>query len=250
MAVSETGVSTPEFPNIVTLLAEKFPGTPLAHSLYLWESVIFSLLVAGILSGIAFYANRHTKPIPGRLQGAVELLVGGIDDFVCGILGPAGRKFTPFIGTLFIYILFMNLFGLIPFLKSPTASWSTTAALAICVFVYVQYTALKELGLLGYIDHLMGNPRGVLAFSVIIPLFMLLLHLMTEFIKPLTLSLRLRSNVWGDDMLLATLAGFGISGIPLLFFSVLIVLISTIVQALVFSTLSTIYFALFLAHEE
>ena len=250
MAVSETGVSIPEFPNIVTILAKKFEGTPFSQSLYLWESLIFSLLVAGILTGIAFYASRNAKPIPGRLQSAVELLVGGMDDFICGILGPTGRRFTPFIGTLFIYILFMNLIGLIPFLKSPTADWSTTAALAICVFVYVQYTAFKELGILGYIDHLMGKPRGVMAFSVVLPLFMFAMHLMTELIKPLTLSLRLRSNVWGDDMLLATLANFGIPGIPLLFFSVLLVLIATTVQALVFSTLSTIYFALFLAHEE
>jgi len=248
--VSETGVSIPEFPNIVTILAKKFEGTPFSQSLYLWESLIFSLLVAGILTGIAFYASRNAKPIPGRLQSAVELLVGGMDDFICGILGPTGRRFTPFIGTLFIYILFMNLIGLIPFLKSPTADWSTTAALAICVFVYVQYTAFKELGILGYIDHLMGKPRGVMAFSVVLPLFMFAMHLMTELIKPLTLSLRLRSNVWGDDMLLATLANFGIPGIPLLFFSVLLVLIATTVQALVFSTLSTIYFALFLAHEE
>jgi len=250
VAVSETGVSIPEFPNIVTILAKKFEGTPFSQSLYLWESLIFSLLVAGILTGIAFYASRNAKPIPGRLQSAVELLVGGMDDFICGILGPTGRRFTPFIGTLFIYILFMNLIGLIPFLKSPTADWSTTAALAICVFVYVQYTAFKELGILGYIDHLMGKPRGVMAFSVVLPLFMFAMHLMTELIKPLTLSLRLRSNVWGDDMLLATLANFGIPGIPLLFFSVLLVLIATTVQALVFSTLSTIYFALFLAHEE
>ncbi|HOW36505.1 MAG TPA: F0F1 ATP synthase subunit A [Candidatus Omnitrophota bacterium] len=248
--MSETGVSIPEFPNIVTILAKKFEGTPFSQSLYLWESLIFSLLVAGILTGIAFYASRNAKPIPGRLQSAVELLVGGMDDFICGILGPTGRRFTPFIGTLFIYILFMNLIGLIPFLKSPTADWSTTAALAICVFVYVQYTAFKELGILGYIDHLMGKPRGVMAFSVVLPLFMFAMHLMTELIKPLTLSLRLRSNVWGDDMLLATLANFGIPGIPLLFFSVLLVLIATTVQALVFSTLSTIYFALFLAHEE
>lgn len=239
-----------EFPNVVTLLAEKFRGTAFAEQLYLWENVIFSLIIVCLLSTVAYLASRNAKAVPGRLQSAVEIIVGGMDDFVCGILGPNGRKFTPFIGTLFIYILFMNLMGLIPFLKSPTASWSTTAALAICVFLYVQYTALKELGFLGYVDHMMGKPRGALAFSVVFPLLMFGLHVVSELIKPLTLSLRLRSNIWGDDMLLAALAGFGIKGVPLLLFSMLLTIVAATVQALVFSTLSTIYFALFLAHDE
>jgi len=171
-----------------------------------------------------------------------------LDDFICGILGAKGRRYTPFIGTLFIYILFMNLFGIIPLMKSPTASWSTTLALAICVFVYVQYTAIRELGFLGYLDHLMGKPRGILAFSVFIPLMMLILHIVSELVRPISLSLRLRSNIWGDDLLLSVLSGFGLGGVPLLVFSSLLAILAAVVQAVVFSLLTTIYFALVLAH--
>jgi len=214
------------------------------------QNIIFSFLIVFIISLIAFLASRKPKMIPGRLQNVVEIAVGGLDDFIRGILGEKGRRYTPFIGTLFIYILFMNLFGIIPFMKSPTASWSTTLALALCVFVYVQYAAIRELGFLGYLDHMMGKPRGILAFSVFIPIMMLLLHIVSELVRPISLSLRLRSNIWGDDLLLSVLAGFGLGGVPLLVFSSLLAILAALVQAMVFSLLTTIYFALVLTREE
>jgi F-type H+-transporting ATPase subunit a len=246
----EGAVVQHELPDVLAFLAERFKGNPFFENLYIWEHVVYSLFIIAVISVIAFYATRKSSLVPGRLQNAVEILAGGLDDFVCGILGPKGRKYTPFIGTLFIYILFMNLSGLVPFLKPSTASWSTTLALALCVFFYVQYAALKELGFRGYLDHLAGKPRGAIAFSIIIPLLMFFLHLVGEFIKPISLSLRLRSNIWGDDVLLSVLANFGMKGFALLFFNMLSSLLSAIVQAVVFCLLSTIYFAVVLTHEE
>jgi len=248
--MAQTHITGPEFPNLVTLLADKLVAAGFKKYLYLWENVIFSLIIVCVISLIAYLASRKKKLIPDRLQNTCEIFAAAVDDFVCGILGPKGRKYTPFIGTLFIYIIFMNLFGLIPFMKSPTSSWSTTLALAICVFIYVQYSAIRELGFLGYLDHMMGRPRGFLAFSLFVPLMMFLLHIVSELVKPISLSLRLRSNIWGDDMLLAVLSGLGIGGIPLLVFSALLAILASVVQAVVFSLLSTIYFALVLTHEE
>jgi F-type H+-transporting ATPase subunit a len=158
--------------------------------------------------------------------------------------------YTPFIGTLFMYILLMNLMGLVPMMKSSTTSWSVTLALAITVFVYVQYAGIKELGFLGYIDHLLGKPRGIMALSVVMPLMMLFLHVVSELVRPISLSLRLRSNIWGDDMLLSLMAGFGLKGMPLLLFNSATVILASVVQATVFCLLTTIYFALVLSHEE
>ena len=95
-----------------------------------------------------------------------------------------------------------------------------------------------------------GKPRGVLAFTVIMPLFMLFLHIITELIRPISLSLRLRGNIWGDEVLLGLLSGFGIKGLPLLFFNMLMATLTAIVQATVFCLLTTIYLALVLNHEE
>jgi F-type H+-transporting ATPase subunit a len=178
-----------------------------------------------------------------------ELLVEVVDDFVRVIIGDHGRNYLPFIGTLFIYILLMNLFGFIPFMESATASWSTTLALALCVFCYTLYTGIKTMGLLGYVDHLAGKPRGMLAFSIVLPLFFFALHLVSELLRPVSLSLRLRSNIWGDDLLLAMLTSFGFQGLPILFWNTLTAILTAVIQAVVFSLLSTVYFALILNEE-
>lgn len=248
--MSEASVAQHELPNLVTLLADKLGHAHIAGYLYLWENIIFSLIIVFIISSIAWLATRKSRLIPERLQNACEVFVAAIDDFVCGILGPKGRKYTPFIGTLFIYIIFMNLFGLIPFMKSPTASWSTTLALGMCVFIYVQYSAMRELGFLGYLDHMAGKPRGALAFSIFVPVMLFALHIISELVRPISLSLRLRSNIWGDDMLLSVLSGLGAGGVPLLVFSASLAILASIVQAVVFCLLSSVYFALVLTHED
>lgn len=214
------------------------------------QDILFSLFIIVGLVSSSFIACRRSALVPGRMQNAAEVVFGGIDDFICGILGPKGRKYTPFIGTLFLYILCMNLAGLVPFMKSPTSSWSTTLALALCVFVYLQYSAIRELGFLGYLDHLFGRPRGIVAFSVFIPILMFFIHIVSELIRPISLSLRLRSNIWGEDMLIGVLSGFGIKAVPLIVFSMCIIIIGAVVQAVVFSLLTTIYFALVLTGEE
>jgi F-type H+-transporting ATPase subunit a len=97
---------------------------------------------------------------------------------------------------------------------------------------------------------MMGKPRGVMAFTLIMPLFMFFMHFVGELIRPLTLSLRLRSNMWGDEVLMAIMMKFGIAGLPLLFFDILIAIMKCVVQAVVFCLLTTIYFALIMEHDE
>ncbi len=239
-------INTPalELPNFVTLLHEHYKGAPWANFLGRWEDVVFSLMLVTFLIIFAWLAGRKILTLPTRNQSIAEVFVLAIDSFVCGILGPRGRKYTPFIGTMFLYIVAMNLLSIVPFMKSATANWSITLGLALCVFFYVQYTAFREFGFLGYFDHLMGNPRGWLGLTIVFPLLMFFLHVVSELIRPVTLSLRLRSNMWGDDLLLAVLASFGLKGVPLFLFSGILTIISAIVQAVVFSLLTTIYFAL------
>ena len=247
--MAETNINLPELKNLVTIFADKFKSNPFVGYLYSWENIIFSCILICTISLVAYFAVRKSRLVPAGLQNIAEIVAGGIDDFICGILGPKGRKYTPFIGTLFIYIICMNLFGIIPLMKSPTTSWSTTLALALCVFIYVQYSGIKEHGIRGYIDHLMGKPRGFLAFSVIIPVLMFFLHVIAELVRPISLSLRLRSNIWGDDIILAIMTGFGLKGVPMLFFNTLLVILAGVVQAMVFCILTTIYFALVVTEE-
>jgi len=246
----ETSTPLPELPNFIELLARHFHGTPFGDFLHQWENVIYSVFIITLITVGVHLGTRRPKLVPGRWQNVVEMVMGGIDDFVCGLLGPKGRKLTPFIGTIFIYVLLMNVIGLIPFFKSPSSSWSTTLALALCVFVYVQYTAIKGLGFLGYLDHLAGQPRGGLAMSVIMPVMMFLMHVVAELVRPISLSLRLRTNIWGDDLLMAVMAGFGLKAWPMLFFISTLAVLTAFVQAVVFTLLTTVYFALVMPHDE
>jgi F-type H+-transporting ATPase subunit a len=79
---------------------------------------------------------------------------------------------------------------------------------------------------------------------------MFFIEIITQLVRPISLSLRLRSNIWGDDMLLAVLSGFGLTGLPLLLFNMFLAILASLVQATVFCLLTTIYFALALEHEE
>ena len=251
------GQGVPEVPNIITILNERWGEVSFIKFLHHWENIVFAGLIILSLIIIAYLATRKKNIIPGRLQSLAEMAVEGLDNLVCGIIGPGGRRYTPFIGTLFIYIFIMNIAGLIPGMKSPTSNINTTAALAICVFLYVQWTGIKELGIVGYVDHLVGQPRNAVGF-ILSPL-MFLIHIVGEFAKPVSLALRLFGNITGEDVLLAVFVTLGIMalsftkgpvGIPLqIIFYPLILLFSTI-QALVFSLLSTIYISLMLPHRE
>lgn len=251
LAESTTKSAAAEFPHFVGLMAELNGGNPFGQFLHHWESAIYALLVIGVLAFISHQATRKSEYVPGRLQSGAEFIVSFVDDFVCSILGPRGREFTPFVGTLFIYILSMNYIGLIPFFKSPTADLSTTVGLALIVFFYVQYTAFKELGVGGYFDHLMGQPRGAMAMTIIMPAFMLVLHIVSELVRPISLSLRLRSNVYGDDVILALFASWGLKdGFLWLFPNFILVMLTSAIQAAVFSILTLVYFSLVMKHDE
>jgi F-type H+-transporting ATPase subunit a len=206
------------------------------------------MFIALLLVLVAFFASRNPQAIPGGLQNGVELVVEGLTDFITGILGPKhGPRFVPFLGTLFIYILSMNLFGLIPFMHSPTASLNATVALALTVFVYVQFIGFREFGPLGWLDHMLGSPRDAMGW-ILTPL-MLPIHLMGELAKPISLSCRLFGNIFGEDMLLVAFASLGVTmlpfkalpfGIPMhaLFFP--LALLGSALQAMVFTVLSSI----------
>ena len=250
----------PELPNIITILSGYFPGQTWAEFLHHWENVIYAFIVAIGLSLVSYFATRRATMMPGRLQNLLEMAVEGLDNFIGGILGPHGRRFTPFLGTLFLYIWCMNLFGLIPGMMSPTGGKNginTTIALAVCVFFYVQYAGIRHMGVWGYIDHMMGTPRSVIQW-VLVPLN-LPIHLIGELAKPMSLSLRLFGNITGEDVLLAAFVMLGISataflhvpvGLPLHLPFIFLALLTGTIQALVFTLLSTVYFSMMLSEHE
>jgi len=255
---AETGPK--EFDNILGIAAKLGGEAPWAKFVEQFENVLFSLIVALALCVVAFFASRKRQMIPGRFQNAVEALVEPVYNQIVDILGPKyGPRYVPFLGSLFIYILFMNLMGIVPLMKSPTSNLNVTLALAITVFVYVQYTAIRENGIGGYLFHMAGSPASAIEWGLVPLAFPI--HVIGELAKPVSLSCRLFGNIFGEDMLLVGFATLGIGamsamhlgalpfGLPLHFVFLFLALLTSFVQALVFAMLSTIYFLLMLPHD-
>ncbi len=256
-AASAEHEAIPELSNIISILHERWHDQPVIAWLHHWENLVFAGLVALALCLVTWRYSRRPAMIPRGWQNMLELLVEGVDGFVQSVIGRSGRRHTPFIGTLFLYIWFMNLSVLIPGMKSATSSLNTTVALAIVVFCYVQWIGITTQGPLKYLHHFAGSPNDLIGW-LLVPL-MLPIHLIGEFVKPLSLSLRLGFNVFAEDVLLAVLVGLGIGagvalhlpiGLPLQLFVVPLVLIFSTVQALVFSLLSSVYIAQMSPHGE
>jgi F-type H+-transporting ATPase subunit a len=249
-----------EFDNILSILVKANEGKPWAKLVEKFEVVIFSLIIALVLCAVAIAASRNSKMIPGPFQNAVEAVVEPVYNQIVDILGPKyGPRYVPFLGSLFLYILTMNLVGIVPLMKAPTSNLNVTLALALTVFVYVQYTAITENGLLGWLDHMAGSPRSPIEWGLVPLAFPI--HVIGELAKPVSLSCRLFGNIFGEDMLLVGFATLGIGamsamhlgglpfGLPLQFVFLFLALLTSFVQALVFSMLSTIYFLLMLPHD-
>jgi F-type H+-transporting ATPase subunit a len=253
---------TPEIANFTTLLSESpVKDKPFVKYLHHWENSFFSFLLAIIIVIVVIKGTRRRRLIPARLQNFLEYIVEAADEFLCDLLGKKnGRRFLPYLGSLFIFILCNNLMGLIPLFKSPTSSFRTTVALGIITFFYVQYVAIRANGVLGYLYHLAGTPRDVIGW-LIVPLI-LPLHIVEELAKPLTLSLRLFGNILGEDTLLGAFVMLGITvaglmglkgipiGVPLQFPFFFLATLTSIIQAMVFAVLATTYILLVLPHEE
>lgn len=245
--------------NIISLLYRLYADTPWAHFLHTWENIIFSCFIAFLIVLIFQLGIRKKALIPHGLQNFLELGVESLSKLVVGILGPDGEKYIPFLGTLFIYILTMNFFGLIPLMKSPSSNLNITIALALCVFVLVQYLNIKNMGFFGFLYHLAGSPTGLLGW-LMVPL-MFPIELLTQISRPITLSLRLFGNMMGEEVLLGYFTLLGVSalsflklpidiGLPLQIPFMFLGMLTSLMQALVFTLLSTVYILLSIPHQE
>jgi len=213
------------------------------------QAVVNSWVIIILLAAFAYLGTRRLALYPRRSQNFLEFVVESLNNLTAGVIGPEGKGYTPFIATLFIYILVMNLFGLLPGFMSPTASLNTTVALALVVVAVSIHASIKARGFFGYLLHLCGKPLWLA--PIMFPT-----HLMGElFSRPLSLSVRLFCNIFGEDMIIAQFALLiplllGFIPIPIQLPVMLLALLTSFVQALVFSLLASVYLAGALAKEE
>ena len=205
-----------------------------------------------LLTLFFIFVTRKLKPLPeGKGQTLLELFVGGLIDFFGGILGEHGKKYVPFVGSCFVFILALNYIGLIPGFQSPTADLNTTLALGITAVLGVQIIAIKENGIEGYLKHLIGHPPwlGFLMFP---------LEVIAQLSRAGSLAIRLFGNIFGEESVIIELTKLGLGilildaipflpvQVPMLFFG----LFGGFLQAFVFTILTSIYIVLFITHDD
>lgn len=235
-----------------------------AYTFYKHSYGIIGLLVIAFYVWLFGTAWQYRGMIPTRWSAFAELAYESLYNLYASVMGKdEARRYLPFLGTLFLFILACNFLSLIPFLKSPSAIIFNNIGLGLCVFIYCQYIAFTRMGAGAYLYHLMGEPKDGVGWFLGVVLI-LPLELMGELVKPISLCLRLFGNILAEDILLLVFVMIGLQmvtvlpiigilipfGVPLhLLLSPLIILFSTI-QALVFSFLTAAYISMKLPHHE
>jgi F-type H+-transporting ATPase subunit a len=171
-----------------------------------------------------------TGPERSRWQNLLEIAVGGIEEQIAEVGLGRPRKYLSFLGTLFLFVAMANLCTLLPGYEPPTSSLSTTAALALCVFVAVPFFGIREQGMGGYLRTYVKPTPLMLPFNII-----------SELSRTLALAVRLFGNMMSGTMIIAIL----LTITPFLFPIVMTVLglLTGMVQAYIFAVLAAVYIA-------
>lgn len=248
------------------------------------NSMIMVWIVAAFVIVIAQLATRKMRLIPSGLQNVVEWMVESLYNFLEGILGPALVKKTFwFFGTIFILILFINWFGLLPgvgtvglkltgsgvdphdtfrpFLRGGNADLNMTIAMSVTFALLWFYWAIRENTLKGFLAHIFA-PKGKFVGIIIVPMILVfgfvgVLEVISILFRPVALSFRLYGNVYAGENILENmmlLFGTGNIGewfgwIPVLPFYFLELLVG-LIQALVFMLLTSVFLKLICEHSD
>lgn len=197
-----------------------------ATIVFTW-AVMLLLLIISIIVGRNVDRQSRT---PTRFELLFEIIVDGIKNQIRDISRQEAKQYLPFIGTLFIFVAMCNLLTIIPGYASPTASLSTTAGLAICVFISVPIFGMAKRGFWGYMKQYI-KPT----------VFMLPFNIMGELSRTLALAVRLFGNIMSGGKIVAIL----LAVIPFIFPVImqLLGLLTGMIQAYIFAVLAMVYIA-------
>ena len=239
------------------------------------NSMVVTWIVAFGLIAVAQIATKRAKLVPSGLQNFVEWLVESLVGFFEGILGEKMAKETFwFFGTIFIFILFTNWFGLIPgigtvgwdvdshghvhkpLLRGVNADLNMTAAMALSFFALWLFWSLKSIGPGGFFLHIF-NVKGhgftlMGIFLLLIYVFVGLVEVVSISVRPVALMFRLYGNVFAGENILETVMALGgpyfgwLAVLPFYFLELLVGL----VQALVFALLTAVFTSLMCSHHD
>ena len=247
---------TLEFPAPHTIIGPHAPPNELVTFTPSISSTILTMwIVMAVVLVVVILMTRGRQLLPGRAQNAFEFLYEFLGDFGVSIAGPASRPYIPLFIAFFILILFSNWSGLIPpvgrveQLRAPTSDVNVTIGLALVSFLYFEFQGFRRLGVRGYLGKffpLYEFRNGIAAGGI--ALFVGLVELMLEFVKPVTLSMRLFGNIYGGEVALGVITALTLAFIPVALLGLEVML--NAIQALIFSVLTLIFITLAIESHE
>jgi F-type H+-transporting ATPase subunit a len=203
-----------------------------------WYTVMFFIACILSVTIVWILKGKLSEEEPGHGQQTLEVGVLAVRGMIEDIIGPQGLKYFPVVMTFAVLILVSNLMGLFPLFMSPTAAVSVTFALGISSFIYYNWVGIKENGLFGHLKHLAG-PIWWIA-PLIFPI-----ELISNFIRPFSLGIRLFGNLFADEKVAATMAGvfppYTYWLIPVNLMLMVLSVFVALIQTFVFILLSQLY---------
>jgi F-type H+-transporting ATPase subunit a len=232
---------------------------------------VYFLVLAAILVFLTMYVagrlmkkQRGWESTPRGFAGAVEAMVLFVrNDIAIANIGHDGAKFAPFIMTLFFFILYSNLLGLLPWGASPTGNLAVTAALAILVFVTVEVSGMIKLGARGYLRTIFPKIPGMEGVGgTVMSVAMSPIEVISKLVKPFALAVRLFGNMTAGHFVILSLFGIiflfghlqgwnwaiGLITALLVLAIMMLELFVAFLQAYVFALLSSVFIGL-MQHE-
>jgi F-type H+-transporting ATPase subunit a len=240
-----------EFPPpvvVIDLQPDTAPAS--APMIYFHPSISSTILtmwiVMALLLVVAFLATRRMRMAPGAVQNVVEWAYEFGRDFAVGMGGEKARRYYPIFAGFFLLILFSNWSGLVPpvgkveFLRAPTSDVNVTIGLALTSFVMFQAEGFHRLGVRGYLSKFfpLGEFRKGIG-SGFLAMYVGIIELFLEFVKPVTLSMRLFGNIYGGEVALAVITALTIAIVPVALVGLEALL--NLIQALIFSVLTLMF---------
>jgi F-type H+-transporting ATPase subunit a len=207
--------------------------------LHIFMSIIVLAII--VISAMLVYprlkqVEYHLIPQGGTtLINFFEVISGALLRIMTDVIGPAAGKHFPLIASVFVYILIGSLIGVVPGLASPTENVNTNLAVAIVVFVYYNGVGIRTHGLRGYIKQMSGP------IIWLMPLI-LMIEIISHVVRPVSLSIRLLGNIYGDHVVLGMFSELTPLLIPIIF--MVMAIFVAFIQAFVFTLLSIIYIGL------
>jgi F-type H+-transporting ATPase subunit a len=217
-------------------------GLPPENPAHPWENWITMeiLVVVIIMVLFAFLRSRLSVDKPGRLQLTFEAIYNFVSGQAHDAVEHGAGKYVPFVGTIFIFVLFMNLIGVIPGFESPTMTPAVPAGLAVAVFFYYNAMGFREQGFGPYLAHFAG-PMPWLA-PLMVPI-----EFISHLARPLSLTIRLFANMFAGERVTITFLSLTYLVLPAVFMGLHVFV--AFLQAFIFMLLTIIYVSGAVAHE-